>query len=98
MYIYKDSNTQNSLGAGWMWLASPSANNTNNVLKVNYDNGGNVNNDNYNNNNAFCPLDSLRLLWIVANQVIAIMRRFRETNRVPLAIYCYKRKIDNMIC
>lgn len=93
MYIYKDSNTQNSLGAGWMWLASPSANNTNNVLNVNYNNGGNVN-----NNNALCPLDSLRLLWIIANQVIAIMRRFRETNRVPLAIYCYKRKIDNVIC
>ena len=85
-----------------MWLASPSANNTNNVLNVNYNNGGNVNNNNYNNNdnnnNAFCPLDSLRLLWIIANQVIAIMRRFRETNRVPLAIYCYKRKIDNVIC
>ena len=31
------------------WLASPSANNSNNVLNVNYN--GNVNNNNYNNSN-----------------------------------------------
>ena len=47
-----------------MWLASPSANNSNNVMNVNYNYGGNVNNNNYNNNNALCPLASLKLLWI----------------------------------
>ena len=44
------------------WLASPSANNTNNVMNVNYN--GNVNNNNYNNNNnGFRPLDSKKL-WL----------------------------------
>ena len=41
------------------WLASPSANNTNNVMNVNYN--GNVNNNNYNNNNGFRPLASKKL-------------------------------------
>lgn len=49
-----------------MWLASPSSNNSNNVMNVN-GNNSRVNNNNYNNNNAFCPLDSLKLLWIYNN-------------------------------
>lgn len=39
------------------WLASPSANNSNNVMNVNYN--GNVNYNNYNNNNiGFRPVAS----------------------------------------
>lgn len=48
--------------ANAMWLASPSANNTNNVMNANYN--GNVNNNNYNNNNTgFRPLASKKL-WL----------------------------------
>ena len=48
--------------SGWTWLASPSANNTNNVMNVNYN--GNVNNNNYSNtNNGFRPLASKKL-WL----------------------------------
>ena len=44
----------------YYWLASPSAYNTNDVLYVNYYNGGSVNDYYYFNYYAFCPLVSLK--------------------------------------
>lgn len=45
-----------------MWLASPSSNDSNNVMNVNYN--GNVNNNNYDNtDNGFRPLASKKL-WL----------------------------------
>ena len=49
-----------------MWLASPSANNNNNVMNVN--NNGNLNNNNYNNTNGLRPLDSIKL-WVTFTKV-----------------------------
>ena len=47
--------------AGAMWLASPSANNNNNLMNANYN--GNLNNNNYNNNNpGFRPAS--KKLWL----------------------------------
>lgn len=42
-----------------MWLASPSANDANNVCNVN-GNNANLNNNDYSNTNGVCPLDSLK--------------------------------------
>ena len=51
-----------SILANAMWLASPSANNNNNLMNANYN--GNVNNNNYNNNNpGLRPLASKKL-WL----------------------------------
>ena len=48
-------------GSGnYYWLASPSADNSNRVLNVYYPSGGDVNNNSYNSNLAFCPLVSLK--------------------------------------
>ena len=44
----------------YYWLASPSARNTNYVLRVNYSNGGYVTSYLCNYDNAFCPLVSLK--------------------------------------
>jgi len=50
-----------------VWLASPSANNSNNEMNVNYN--GNVNNNNYNNNNyGVRPLASKKL-WLYLRYV-----------------------------
>ena len=45
-----------------MWLASPSANNGNNVMNVNYN--GNVNNNNYNNENVGARPLASKKLWL----------------------------------
>lgn len=45
-----------------MWLASPSANNDNNMMILNYN--GNVNNNNYNNNNTGVRPLASKKLWL----------------------------------
>lgn len=45
-----------------IWLASPSANNSNNVMNANYN--GNVNNNNYNNNNPGLRPPASKKLWL----------------------------------
>lgn len=76
------------------WLASPSANNTNNVMNVNYN--GNVNNNNYNNTNYGVRPVASKKLWLDVQ--LLSKRSFRiETNLCPLAI-SYKLKIDKYIC
>ena len=59
---YTNGWLKNIVGHGWNWLASPSANNTSNVMNVNYN--GNVNNNNYNNNNIGVRPAASKKLWM----------------------------------
>ena len=59
IYIKSDNSNANA-----MWLASPSANNNNNLMNANYN--GNLNNNNYNNNNpGFRPASKKQWLFLL---------------------------------
>ena len=64
-----------------MWLASPNANNTNNLFNANYN--GNLNNNNYNNNNPGLRPVASKKLWLDVQ--LLSKRSFRiETNLLQL--------------